>query len=127
MVLSCGIQVVLEVEMELVSSSRELIDRVVEVRRKSDRIMSIKLVLGVVILNVICVYAPQMGLSEDVKRAFWEELEDVLHSIPRHEELFVGEISMGILERRPMGMLEHMEVSGMGRGTVEELHFWILL
>jgi len=70
---------------------KELIDRVVGVRRKSDRIMSIKLVLGAVILNVICVYAPQMGLPEDIKRAFWEELEEVLHSIPRHEELFVGE------------------------------------
>ena len=51
---------------------KELIDRVVEVRRKSDRIMSIKLVLGAVVLNVICVYAPQMGLPEDIKRAFWE-------------------------------------------------------
>jgi len=36
---------------------RELVDRVVEVRRKSDRIMAIKLVVGVGILNVICVYA----------------------------------------------------------------------
>ena len=46
---------------------KELIDRVVEMRRKSDHIMSIKLVLGAEVLNVICVYAPQMGLSEDIK------------------------------------------------------------
>jgi len=34
-----------------------------------------------------------------------------------------GEISMDILERRPMGMLEHMEVLGLGRRTVEDWHF----
>jgi len=40
---------------------KELIDRVVEVRRRSDRIMSIKLVTGAEVLNVICVYLPQIG------------------------------------------------------------------
>jgi len=47
---------------------KELIDRVVEARRKSDRIMYIKLVMGVEVLNVICVYAPQVGLSDDIKK-----------------------------------------------------------
>ena len=37
---------------------KDLVDGVVEVRRKSNRIMSIKLVVGVEILNVVCVYAP---------------------------------------------------------------------
>ena len=46
---------------------KELTDRVVEVRCKIDCIMSIKLVLGVVVLNVISVYAPQMGLTDDIK------------------------------------------------------------
>ena len=62
----------------------------VEVRRKNERIMSIKLVLGAAVLNVICVYAPQMVLTDDIKKVFWEELEDVLQSIPQHEKLFVG-------------------------------------
>ena len=65
-------------------------DRVVEVRRKSDRIMSIKLVTGLEVLIVICVYAPQVGLSDDTKKVFWEELEEVLQGIPRHEKLFLG-------------------------------------
>ena len=68
----------------------ELIDRVVEVRCKSDCIMSINLVLEAIVLNVVCVYAPQIGLPEDIKRAFWEELEEVLQSKPRHEKLLVG-------------------------------------
>jgi len=37
---------------------KELTDQVVEVRRKSDSIMSIKLVAGAEVLNVICVYTP---------------------------------------------------------------------
>jgi len=49
---------------------KELTNRVVEVRRKSYHIMSIKLVLGAVVRNVICVYAPQMGLTDDIKKVF---------------------------------------------------------
>jgi len=49
---------------------KELTDRVAEVRRKINRIMSTKLVLGAEVLNVICVYVPQMGLSEDIKNVF---------------------------------------------------------
>ena len=42
---------------------KELVNQVVEVRRKNDCIMSIKLVVGPEILNILCVYAPQMGLT----------------------------------------------------------------
>jgi len=45
--------------------------------------------LGADILNVICVYAPQMGLTDDIKKVFWEELEEVLQSIPQHEKIFL--------------------------------------
>ena len=57
---------------------KELTDRVMEIRRNSDCIMCIKLVLGAEVLNVICVYAPQMGLSDDIKKVFWDELEEVM-------------------------------------------------
>ena len=56
----------------------ELTDRVVEVRRKSDCILSIMLVTGAKVLIVICVYALQMGSTDDIQKVFWEELEDVL-------------------------------------------------
>ena len=39
-------------------------EEVVEVRRKSDRIMSIKLVVGSEILNVVSVYALRVGLGD---------------------------------------------------------------
>jgi len=68
----------------------DLVEQVVEVRRKSDRIMSIKLVVGSEILNIVSVYAPQVGLSEEIKRLFWEDLDEVVQSIPQNEGLLIG-------------------------------------
>jgi len=61
---------------------KDLVEQVVEVRYKSDRIMSIKLVVGTEIFNVVSVYAPQSGLDEDIKRLFYEDLDEVIQSIP---------------------------------------------
>ena len=47
---------------------KELIDFVVEVKRKSDRIMAIKVVVGSEILNVVSIYALQIRLSDDIKK-----------------------------------------------------------
>jgi len=41
---------------------KELADFVVEVRHKSDRIMAIKVLVGEEIINVVSVYALQIGL-----------------------------------------------------------------
>jgi len=65
-----------EPEMALVFLvDKELVDRVVRVKRKSYRIT---LVVGMEVLNVICVYASQVGLADDIKRVVWEELEEVI-------------------------------------------------
>jgi len=69
---------------------RDLVEQVLEVRRKSDRIMSVKLVVGSEILNVVSVYAPQVGLDEETKRLFWEDLDEVVQSISPTEGLFIG-------------------------------------
>jgi hypothetical protein len=42
------------------------------------------------VLNVISAYAPQVGLSEAVKRQFWEDLEDMVRGVPSSEKLFIG-------------------------------------
>jgi exonuclease III len=47
---------------------KNLRNEVVAVRRQGDRIIMIKLIFGDLVLNVISVYAPQVGLSDDVKR-----------------------------------------------------------
>jgi exonuclease III len=58
-------------------------------RRQGDKIM-IKLIFGDLVLNVISAYAPQVGLSDDVKGRFWEDLEDMIRGVPSSEKLFIG-------------------------------------
>jgi exonuclease III len=43
-------------------------NEIITVRRQGDNILIIKLVIGDLILNVISVYAPQIGLSNDINR-----------------------------------------------------------
>jgi len=50
--------------------------------------MSIKLAAWAEVLNVI--YAQQVGLADDIKKVRWEELEDVVHSVPPNEKRFIG-------------------------------------
>jgi len=69
---------------------KKLVDFVVEVRRKSDRIMAIKVLVGSVFVNVVSVYLPQIGLPDDIKKPFWKDLDMVIQDIPRSEKLFIG-------------------------------------
>ncbi|XP_070020440.1 uncharacterized protein [Nicotiana sylvestris] len=52
--------------------------------------MTIKLVVGDGTLNVVSTYAPQEGLDEDIKRRFWEGLDEIVCSILPSERLFIG-------------------------------------
>nr|XP_016474883.1 PREDICTED: craniofacial development protein 2-like [Nicotiana tabacum] len=48
------------------------------------------MVVGECTLNVVSTYAPQVGLDEEIKRRFWEGLDDIVRSIPPSERLFIG-------------------------------------
>jgi hypothetical protein len=50
----------------------------------------IKLIFRDLILNIISVYAPQVGLSDDVKRRFWKDLEDMVRVVSSSEKLLIG-------------------------------------
>ena len=63
---------------------------VVDVKRHGDRIILVKLVVEDLVLNVISVYAPQVGHNENTKREFWKGLEDMVRSVPIGEKLFIG-------------------------------------
>ena len=69
---------------------REHVDDVVEVFRKNDRIMSIKLVMGDESLTVVSAYAPQVGLDAALRQQFWEDLEEVVQRVPIGEQLIIG-------------------------------------
>ena len=59
--------------------------------------MAIMVVMGLEILNVVSVYATHIGLSDDIKKQFWEDLDRVIQDVPRSEKLFVGGTLMDIL------------------------------
>ena len=48
----------------------ELVNFVVEVRRKSDRIMAVKVLVGSEFINVVSVYAPQIGFQTILRGLF---------------------------------------------------------
>ncbi|MBJ3377360.1 hypothetical protein JGC18_24970 [Salmonella enterica subsp. enterica serovar Typhimurium] len=49
-------------------------DKVVEVKRVNERIVIVKMVIGVKLVNVVSAYAPQSGRSDDEKDEFWDKL-----------------------------------------------------
>ena len=82
---------------------KNLKDHVVEVYRKSDRIILLKFVVGEEIFNVLSVYAPQIGLSDQVKQEFWDDLDDIVQRIPNNEKVFIGGDLNGHVGREASG------------------------
>ncbi|KAG5580523.1 hypothetical protein H5410_051150 [Solanum commersonii] len=68
----------------------DLREQVVEVRRINDRLMMVKLVIGGCTLSVISAYAPQVGLEEEAKKLFYEDLDEVVRGIPNTERIVIG-------------------------------------
>ncbi|KAK3530520.1 hypothetical protein QTP86_027885 [Hemibagrus guttatus] len=68
----------------------EFVRNVMEVKRVSDRVMSLKLEIEGVMLNVVSGYAPQVGCELEEKERFWSELDAVMESIPTGERVVIG-------------------------------------
>ncbi|XP_028065681.1 uncharacterized protein LOC114268682 [Camellia sinensis] len=62
--------------------AKDLVENIVVVIRKGDRIILVKLVVGENIVNVISAYVPQEGLEMIRLRDFWDQIDDVLQEIP---------------------------------------------
>ncbi|KAF3614999.1 hypothetical protein FXO37_35701 [Capsicum annuum] len=60
----------------------ELRGQVVKVKKISDRLMTVKLIIGGFTLIVCSVYAPQVGLDGEEKMRFWEALDEVVRGVP---------------------------------------------
>jgi hypothetical protein len=76
-------------------------------------IIIIKLIFGDLILNVISSYAPQVGFSDDVKRQFWEDLEDMDRGVSNSEKKFIGEDLNGHVGTIRGGLRGYMMVLDM--------------
>ncbi|KAK3544418.1 hypothetical protein QTP86_011156 [Hemibagrus guttatus] len=68
----------------------EFVRNVLDVKRVSDRVMSLKLEIEGVLLNVVSGYAPQVGCELGEKERFWSELDEVMESIPTGERVVIG-------------------------------------
>uniref|UniRef100_A0A8D8WQC9 Craniofacial development protein 2 n=1 Tax=Cacopsylla melanoneura TaxID=428564 RepID=A0A8D8WQC9_9HEMI len=76
-----GVGIVLDEDMKT---------KVTSVNRKSDRVMNVKLQLDDMELNVLSTYAPQVGCEDEVKDAFWRDVEEEFGRIPDDERVFLG-------------------------------------
>ena len=70
--------------------SQQLVDRVLSVTRLDCRIMSIRVLWGQVIFNIISAYAPQQGCTEPEKDTFFENLLGTVSKVPECEFLVIG-------------------------------------
>nr|GEW98064.1 hypothetical protein [Tanacetum cinerariifolium] len=52
--------------------------------------MPLTLVIDGEIVNVISAYAPQVGLREEEKKAFWDSLDEVVRETPTDQRLMLG-------------------------------------
>ena len=61
------------------------LDKVFDIKRVSDRIILIKLVVGERVVSILSVYAPQAGLDDSSKDTFYENLLSVVSKLPDKE------------------------------------------
>ncbi|KAE8291504.1 hypothetical protein D5F01_LYC11112 [Larimichthys crocea] len=68
----------------------EFVRSVLEVKRVSDRVMSLNLEIEGVMFNVVSGSAPQVACELEEKEKFWLDLDEVMQSIPRSERVVIG-------------------------------------
>ncbi|KAK3569450.1 hypothetical protein QTP86_030087 [Hemibagrus guttatus] len=97
----------------------EFVRNVLEVKRVSDRMMSLKLEIEGVMLNVVSGYAPQVGCELEEKERFWSELDKVMESIPTGERVVIGADFNGHVGEGNTGDEEAMGKFGLKERNLE--------
>ena len=63
---------------------------VLNINRITDRIMALQLVIAKGKMNVLSVYTPQKGCTDEEKETLWRKLDEVLQSIPANEKVILA-------------------------------------
>ncbi|XP_057535467.1 uncharacterized protein LOC130813643 [Amaranthus tricolor] len=66
--------------------SNDILKQLVELTRCNDRIMLVRIVVGEEIISIVSAYGPQVGLDEQVKCDFWDNLGDLMRTIPEDDK-----------------------------------------
>ena len=106
--------------------SEKMWEGVVEVRRKSSRLMRAELVYEGERLNVISAYAPQVGSSREEKEKVWEEFDEVMSECGRGVKVVVGGDLNGhvdMLKKIRMALRSCMGDGDLVRGTRKERQY----
>ncbi|XP_057521629.1 uncharacterized protein LOC130801766 [Amaranthus tricolor] len=69
--------------------SNDILKQLVEVRRCNDMIMLVRIVVGEEIIFIVNAYESQVGLDEQVKCEFWDNLGNLMKTIPEDEKVFL--------------------------------------
>ena len=69
--------------------AEEWIEKVLDVKRWSERIMVLRVVVGRSVVNLISVYAPQSGRGKEEKEEFFTVLGKILSDIDAGERLLI--------------------------------------
>ena len=69
---------------------KKLVEIVLDVKRVSQRLMSMKLEVKETIINIVSSYAPQINNSMEEKKGFWQDLDGLIKSVSKEERIFLG-------------------------------------
>ena len=97
----------------------EYIKKVLEVKRGSDRLISVKIEIEGMIINVVSAYAPQVGCDMEEKEQFWGEMDELMESIPRDERVVIGADFNGHIGSGNRGDERVLGIHGLGNRNAE--------
>ena len=98
----------------------KLAESVLEVKRVSDRLMTMKLEVNRSILNIVSACAPQVNNSMEEKNDFWEDLDGLIEIISTEERIVLGADLNGHVGEGNIGAEEIMWRYGAGTRNKEE-------
>ena len=74
-----------------------------EVNSISDGLITAKLLIDTININIVSAYAPQVGFTDEEKEEFWKELEELIRSFPEKDNIVIGADLNGHIGRSNTG------------------------